>query len=113
MSHINTPQKTDVNMANFRILSFERTPSIQNQIGIINVILSETWASCFKVVEKKDGGFFVAPATLKAEPGDDGVTRWRDGVQPDSKTLKDEFYAAMRDFVKLEISKDLSNDAPF
>jgi hypothetical protein len=98
-------------MSAFKILSYEATPSIQNQRGLITVMLSDTWCATFKVVNKADGGFFIAPATVKGEPDEDGNARWRDGVSPDSKTLRDEFYAALRDFVK-EQQKD-SNELPF
>lgn len=87
-------------MSEFKILSYEPTPSIDKQTGLIHVLLSNIWRACFKVIPKADGGFFIAPATVRTEPEDSGKMKWADGVQPDSKTLKDEFYAALRDFFK-------------
>lgn len=96
----------------FKILSYEPTPSIERQKGLIHCMLDSAWSAAFKVVEKMDGGFFIAPATVKGEPNDTGKSVWRDGVSPDSKTLKDEFYGALKDFYKAQVVQE-SSGVPF
>lgn len=96
----------------FKILSYEPTPSIDRQLGLIHVCLSDMWNAAFKVVEKLDGGFFIAPATVKGEPNGDKPV-WRDGVQPDSKTLRDEFYGALKDYYKAKTQQESFQGVPF
>lgn len=97
----------------FKILSYEPTPSIDNQRGLITVMINIPSVATFKVVNKKDGGFFIAPATLKGEPDEEGAAKWRDGITPDSKTHKDELYGSMKDFVKAQQQQHPSEELPF
>lgn len=87
---------------NYRIINYIPTPDIERQIGLVTVLHSGMWLGYYKLVNKKDGGFFVAPATVQAGLKEDGKPDWKDGFAAQDKPIKDQLFADIREFVKNE-----------
>ncbi len=89
-------------MTHYKFLSFEKTPSIENQLGIVSVLIDDKWMVRFKIVNRKDGsGFFIAGGNVKGEPTEPDKTNWLDCFVPDRNSEKEELY----NFIRASISK--------
>lgn len=86
--------------SDFKFLSYEPTPSITNQKGIVTVLLDDKWIQRLKLVTKKDGtGSFLACANLKGEP-EDGADSWRDSFDVERNSVKEQLHSFIRDKIR-------------
>jgi len=91
-----------------KFISYELTPSIEKQKGIATVLLDDKYIARVKIVEKKDGGTFMAFANLQGEP--DGQTKtWVNGFECDRNSDKEKLFS----FIRQEINKSQSNGSSF
>jgi hypothetical protein len=78
-----------------KLLGFNHTPAIPNQIGIATVLLLDEVIARFKTVNKKDGsGYFIAPCSIKSH--EDGKEIYLDAIAFERNSFKDEVYNLIR-----------------
>lgn len=83
-----------------KFISYEPTPSIEKQRGIATILLDEKYIVRIKLVDKKDGGTFLAFGNLQGEP-DAGQKTWLTCFDADRNSHREQIFA----YVRGEISK--------
>lgn len=79
-----------------KFLSYDETPSVEGQKGIATILFMDEIILRYKLVNKKDGsGYFIASATLKAEPDGD-KSNWVDAFTLERNSSKEEILSLIR-----------------
>lgn len=90
------PQRS--NMEKYNFISFDETPSVENQLGIATIVYDDEILLRFKITPNPKGGFYIGRSAVKGEPQGDKMV-WLDSHTSERQSTKLQLEKVIRENV--------------